>query len=280
MNEEKSSEKNPGLQQGKLLFGSGVVAVATLLGYILTHRYEVGYAAKFGISEQAVDVTLPAVLTCIGAIIFLFYFLGATVHWILTRAFIRRHWVGFSLMARLTGSSFILFIFCALITHQAQRLFPYLFLISLIGLGIKEIWIPIHKQIGVKGWLHKIGAYRKEVTEKAQESKAMDVFEKLFGLEMVLIFVFGATLCWPAPMVGSIKAATQRDFAVATIDGKSYALIRRYDDRHLFELLSRNEQESILCSKVLTMTSSELAAQRITMQNFSIDPPRMVADCE
>jgi len=268
-------------RRGKLLYGSGAVAMATLFGYIITYRYETGYAARFGVPAEYVDVTLVAVLGCIGSLLFSLYILGAAVNWILTRDWVRDHRIGLGLTIRLFAYAFVLLFFSALVTFSAKQAFPWVYLASLLGLVVIEIVIPARKHPDVKGWLKKIDAYRQVERNKVRENKVMDALERIFGFEMILVFAVGMALCYPAPMIGGVNATSQREFAVAVIDKKEYALIRRYDDHYLFERLSRSKEGTVLCASVLTMTSSELAVGRVVVLKETLEePPRVIPGCK
>lgn len=268
------------LQKGKLAFGSAVVAMATLFGYLMTYGYESGYAAYFGIPEQLVDVTLVSVLRCVGSLLFTFYILGAIINWILTRNFVKKHRVGLGLAMRLLTKSFVLLIFSLLASAPARAALPWMLGLSVLGLIYLDVIAPIRAHPEIKGWLNKIDEHRSLERERIERSKVMDALEKIFGFEMVFIFAVGFLLYWASPTVGKLNAASERGFGVASIDSKPHVLIRRYGDQYLFEKLSRNETRNLACGHVLTMTSGELAARRTAIQKIVMDPLVEVANCE
>lgn len=270
-------------KEGKSLFSFGevtIIALVTLIGYLMAYVYEWSALNYFGIAQFA-NVTLSRTLVCIiGAIvgILIFATLFSFFTWInsktckkIKKSVFFVGWMVFLLIMSVLGGIMAM--------HAVPWIGPvpsFLFsfgIILFMILLLLEIFSATLKERDPKlNSIERLFKYEEEKMDKGSDGGDFGYFLKatnshvpfIISLLGTIFFIF-AIYCGPA------FASAQYRFGTIMLNGQMLVLIRSYDDRYLFvpyEIL----KDPTADREVIVLTSDVLAQKGVSISFKEIGP--------
>jgi hypothetical protein len=237
-----------------------VIALATFFGYGIYYRFEKGYLAYFGISEEMVGFDMAGIvgvgastLTSLAIVFFVFGWVAC--HKKRDSIMFVGRYVYFAVM-------FLPFIFLA--RNRSELIAS---LVVIVPIALFFVYRDIIKPIGLKskwgGWWTKIIEAECLRFEKKSESEFLERFGARFGSLLMLVLVSGFMAMWFAQTMGADSA--ERKIRYGTIDRgeQEFLLIKRYGDNYLF--IPFEEETKRVLPVVWLITSEEMAKHGSTI---------------
>ncbi len=255
----------------KKIFSSGafLIAMLTFVGYVVAYVFEWSYLNAFGIAYQFVDVTPPLI---VGSVILVFGGLSVSLFII--------KWLS-NLLAK--NEKYNDFIFDIILT---------VFFSGLVALGLpfsigygERFWIfvalfflsyflyiffPVWRRMPKKGKGDFFERYHRSKDLQEKDDNFLDRVSSVISFVPVFIALLAFIGSDIALFLAKTLAVQDSYYGVINIDGRDFALVRRYDDRYLFLHFNRNDHK--MGSEIMVLTSGVLAEKNIHISFEKVGP--------
>jgi len=215
-----------------------LIALATLLGYLIAYRYESGYMSFFGVPDDFIEINLIRVLI---AGFTIFSVLLTFIVMIEGLLFLLPKDLGFFTRPLLKLSPFLLAVVISLLTYGLEWRKYIFLLILLIIFSFLEFVFPLLSQKEVKGYREKLIAQDKYDTERISTRFISHFYE---NVERPTIFIFAIILFVVlfAATFGESKAMRQIDYLTINTSPEA-VVIRTYGDKLICLPFDRKSKE-------------------------------------